>query len=106
MNELAEHLAFAGSLLANAILLFAWRKHASPAAKAERLEEHATNAVLYAEQVAGDRPPAERMITACAASIAADRKANGKQDWSDAQHRIAVEVAVAKRKAAKEAGAK
>ena len=46
------------------------------------------------------------MITACAASIAADRKANGKQDWSDAQHRIAVEVAVAKRKAAKEAGAK
>lgn len=60
----------------------------------EKLEEHARMAVAYAEQLGGDGPT--KLRTALAASIRLDRDANGRQDWTDAQHRIAIEAALAR----------
>jgi hypothetical protein len=56
----------------------------------EKLEEHARMAVAYAEQLGGDGPT--KLRTALAASLRLDRDANGRQDWTDAQHRIAIEA--------------
>lgn len=61
----------------------------------EKLEEHARMAIAYAEQLGGTGP--EKLRHALAASIRLDRDANGRQDWTDAQHRIAIEAALAKR---------
>lgn len=63
----------------------------------EQLDEHAMRAVLYAEQLGGTG--AQKLLHACKASIKFDLDANGLQDWTDTQHRIAVEAAVAKLKA-------
>jgi hypothetical protein len=61
----------------------------------EKLEEHARMAVAYAEQLGGDGPT--KLRTALAASIRLDRDANGRQDWTDAQHRIAIEAVLQRR---------
>lgn len=62
----------------------------------ETLDTHAARAVAYAEQLGGTG--AEKLRHALGASIRADKDANGVQDWSDAQHRIAIEAALARRK--------
>lgn len=62
----------------------------------EKLEEHALNGVLYAEQMGGTNE--QRMRHAVEASIISDKGMNGQQDWTDAQHRIAIETVLARRK--------
>ena len=58
----------------------------------ELLANHARHGVAYAEQMGGT--PEQKWRHAVDASIISDKGANGVQDWTDAQHRIAVEVAV------------
>lgn len=65
------------------------------ATKAETLAAHAEMAVAYAEQIGGTSR--QKLAHALAASIRFDKDANGRQDWSDAQHRIAIEAALARR---------
>lgn len=72
--------------------------------KSEALDAHAARAVAYAEQMGGTR--AEKLRHALEASIRFDRDANGRQDWTDAQHRIAVEAAVQKLKTPLSTGVK
>ena len=88
-HALVVVLALAGGTL-GALLRRAHRKLKAP----ERLEEHARIAVAYAEQLGGDGHT--KLRTALAASLRLDRDANGRQDWTDAQHRIAIEAALAR----------
>ena len=62
----------------------------------EKLREHARLGVDYAEQMGGT--PKQKLAHALGASIKSDRGANGMQDWTDAQHRIAVEAELSIRK--------
>lgn len=61
----------------------------------ERLAEHARLGVDYAEQMGGTSR--QKLAHALGASIKSDRGANGVQDWTDAQHRIAIEAELARR---------
>jgi hypothetical protein len=65
----------------------------------ENLDEHAVRAVSYAEQLGGSDE--EKLRHALGACKQFDKDANGLQDWTDAQHRIAIEAALARRKAAR-----
>lgn len=56
----------------------------------ERLEEHARRAIEYARSRNAQGRELSRI--AYEASVKLDRDANGKQDWTDAQHRIAVDA--------------
>ena len=62
---------------------------------AESLDEHAARAVAYAEQLGGTNE--EKLRHALGAIERFDRDANGKQDWTPAQYRIAIEAALAGR---------
>jgi len=62
----------------------------------ESLDAHAQRAVAYAEQMGGTN--GEKLRHAMGASRRFDVEANGQQDWSDAQHRIAIEAAVKRSK--------
>jgi hypothetical protein len=62
----------------------------------EKLSEHARLGVDYAQQVGGT--PEAKLRHALAASIKSDKGANGVQDWTDAQHRIAIEAELTRRK--------
>ena len=63
---------------------------------AESLDQHAARAVEYAEKLGGSSE--EKLRHAVGASVLFDKDANGRQDWSDAQHRVAIEAALARRK--------
>lgn len=69
------------------------------AAGPEKLAEHARLGVDYAEQLAKTRDLTSRqkLLHAHAASLQSDRGANGVQDWTDAQHRLAIEAELARR---------
>lgn len=67
------------------------------AAGPERLAEHARLGVDYAEQVGGTSR--QKLAHAIGASIKSDRGANGQQDWTDTQHRLAIEAELARRRA-------
>lgn len=67
------------------------------AAGPERLAEHARLGVDYAEQVGGSSR--QKLAHAIGASIKSDRGANGQQDWTDTQHRLAIEAELARRRA-------
>jgi|LakMenEpi03Aug12_release.lakeMendotaPanAssembly.Ray.scaffolds.fasta_scaffold99264_5 hypothetical protein len=69
--------------------------HAKTRATSESLDEHAKRAVAYAEQLGGTGK--QKLAHALGASIKFDRDSNGQQDWTDAQHRIAIEAALARR---------
>ena len=56
----------------------------------ERLSEHARVGVAYAAQLGGSNE--QKLRHASGASILSDKGANGRQDWTDAQHRIAIEA--------------
>jgi hypothetical protein len=62
----------------------------------ESLSEHAAAAVAYAEQMGGSGE--QKLRHALGASILSDKGANGTQDWTDAQHRIAIEGVLGSRK--------
>lgn len=63
---------------------------------AESLDAHAQRAVEYAEQMGGTN--GEKLRHAMGASRRFDVEANGRQDWTDAQHRVAIEAALARSK--------
>ncbi len=69
-------------------------KAAKARVTSETLDAHATRAVAYAESVGGSG--ADKLRHALSASKKFDVDANGTQDWSDSQHRIAIEAAVAR----------
>ena len=62
----------------------------------EKLSEHARIGVAYAEQMGGTGE--EKLRHALGASIIGDKGANGRQDWTDAQHRIAIEAEISRKK--------
>jgi hypothetical protein len=62
----------------------------------EKLSEHARIGVAYAEQMGGTSE--QKLRHALGASIISDKGANGQQDWTDAQHRIAIEAALQAKK--------
>lgn len=66
------------------------------AAGPEKLREHARLGVEHAEQMGGTGR--QKLVHALAASIQSDRGANGVQDWTDAQHRVAIEAELAARR--------
>lgn len=66
------------------------------AAGPERLAEHARLGVDYAEQMGGDSR--QKLAHALHASLTSDRGANGTQDWTEAQHRHAIEAELKRRK--------
>jgi len=70
--------------------------HAKMRATSESLDEHAKRAVAYAEQMGGTGE--EKLRHALGASIIGDKGANGRQDWTDAQHRIAIEAEISRKK--------
>lgn len=66
----------------------------------ELLSKYADEAVAYAEQVLpADADNRTKLKTAIEACIRKDAGDNNRRDWSDAEHRIAIEAAVARRKA-------
>ena len=69
--------------------------HAKMRATSESLDEHAKRAVAYAEQMGGTGE--EKLRHALGASVRFDCDSNGQQDWTYAQHRIAIEAALANR---------
>lgn len=51
---------------------------------------HARNGIAYAERIGGTNE--QKLKHAIGASILSDKGVNGRQDWTDAQHRVAVEA--------------
>lgn len=62
----------------------------------ELLARYADEAVAYAEQMGGDAKA--KLRTALEACKLRDAGDNGKRDWTDAEHRIAIEAAVGRLK--------
>lgn len=65
-------------------------------AGADVLAAYADQAVAAAEQFGGTGP--EKLRKALDALRALDAGDNGRRDWTDAQHRIAIEAAIARAK--------
>ena len=81
-------------LLGVVLLVVMLLKH-GPSKRSRKREEIAMMAVDYAEQMGGDK--AQKLAHALGAAQRIDAADNGKRDYSDAEFRIAIEVALARR---------
>lgn len=89
-----HEIAAAGLLLVSAaVSAVLWRvnlKLRRQLMEPERLASHARNGIAYAERIGGTNE--QKLRHAIGASILSDKGVNGRQDWTDAQHRVAVEA--------------
>lgn len=60
----------------------------------ETLAGHARIGIAYAEQLGGSSR--QKLLSAVGASIMSDKGKNGRQDWTEAQHRVAIEAELRK----------
>jgi hypothetical protein len=93
--ETLEKVALGLVVLSNLVTVVLVCIKQGPAKRARRRDELAAMAVDYAEQMGGDK--SQRLAHAIGAAQRIDAADNGKRDYSDAELRIAIEAALARR---------